>query len=65
MLKGMFVLLGLLQPSTRTAASSSPRQPEHYEQRAIEVFGCFPINMADDAPYPVVPESDHLVGHNL
>jgi hypothetical protein len=47
------------------AVFSSPRQPEHDEQCAIEVFGCFPINMADDAPNPVLAEGDHLVRHNL
>ncbi len=46
-------------------AVPSPRQSEHHEQRAIEVFGCFPINMADDAPNPITAESDHLVGHDL
>jgi hypothetical protein len=47
------------------AEASSARQPEHYKKRAIEVFGCFFINMADDAPNPVVAESDHLVRHDL
>ena len=45
--------------------ASSSRQPEHHKQRAIELFGCFRINMADDAPNPVMAESDHLVCHNL
>ena len=47
------------------ATSSSPRQPEHHKQRAIEVLGCFAINMADDAPNPVMAEGDHLVRHDL
>src|ERR1700687_3209258 len=38
-------------------AAPSPRQSEHHEQRAIEVFGWLPINMADDAPNPVTAES--------
>jgi hypothetical protein len=44
---------------------TSPRQPEHDKQRAIELFGCFRINMADDAPDPIMAERDHFVRHNL
>src|SRR5260221_1701741 len=47
------------------AAASSLREPEHHKQRAIEVLGCFPANMADDASNPVVAERDHLVRHDL
>jgi hypothetical protein len=27
----------------------------------IEVFGCFGIDMTNDAPNPITAESDHLV----
>jgi hypothetical protein len=56
---------GMEEAQTRAAAALSPRQPEHHKQCAIEMFGCFRINMADDAPNPVMAESDHFVRHNL
>jgi hypothetical protein len=49
--------------NARTALS--PRQPEDYQQGSIEVFGCFHINIADDAPNPVTAQGDHLVRHDL
>jgi hypothetical protein len=46
-------------------AAPSPRKAKDHEQRTIKVFGCFGIDMTDDAPNPVTAESDHLVRHNL
>jgi hypothetical protein len=45
--------------------STSPRQTEDHEQCAIKLLGCFPVNLADDAPNPVKAQCDHLVRHNL
>ena len=47
------------------SASASPGQPEYYQECAIEVLRSFPVNVADDAPDPVMAERDHLVRHNL
>jgi hypothetical protein len=42
---------------------SSPRKPEHHEQGAVEVLGRFAVNMADDAPNPLMAKGDRLVSH--
>jgi hypothetical protein len=49
MIKGMLVPLGLPghQPDL---PNSSPRQSEHHKPHAVELFGRFHIDTADDAP---------------
>jgi hypothetical protein len=47
------------------SAVPSPRKPEHHEQRAIEVLGCFRVDMTNNLPNMVNPQRDHLVRHNL
>ncbi len=49
----------------RRGAAWSPRQPEHDEERAIELFGCFRVDTADDAPNPFMAERNHFVRHDL
>src|SRR6267142_7206576 len=41
--------------------SWSARQPEHHEERPIELFGYFLIDLADHAPNPIAAKRDHLV----
>jgi hypothetical protein len=55
----------VVHPPPRIKVGNSLCQPEHDQKRAIKPFGCFCIDMANDAPNPVVPQRYHLVRHDL
>jgi len=46
-------------------AHRSSRQPEDQKQRAVELFGCFSVDAADNPPNAVAAERDQFIGHDL
>jgi hypothetical protein len=47
------------------ASASSPRQPEHQKKRAIQLFGRFRVDAANNPPDAVAAERDQFVCHDL
>ena len=43
----------------------SSRQAEDQKQRAVELFGRFSIDAADNPPNAVTAERDEFIGHDL
>jgi hypothetical protein len=44
---------------------SSSRQPEHHKERAVQLFGRFHVDAANNPPNAVAAERDQFVCHDL
>jgi hypothetical protein len=47
------------------ASASSPRQAEDQKKRAIQLFGRFPVDAANNPPNAVAAERDQFICHDL
>jgi hypothetical protein len=47
------------------AGALSPRQAEHQKERAVQLFGRFRVDAANNPPDAVAAERDQLVCHDL
>jgi hypothetical protein len=49
----------------RRTIAASPRQPEYQKERAVQLFGRFHVDAANNPPNAVAPERDQFVCHDL
>ena len=56
---------GAWEKRRRRTIAASPRQPEYQKERAVQLFGRFHVDAANNPPNAVAAERDQFIRHDL